>query len=126
METTDIALINLGIISSSAYFLFIWFETNVVIEYAKLLHLDSLFYTKEYEESLELVPDLPYSLFIVTHKDTFVNRLFSCPFCLCTWMMIYFGIIFSFVMGFKVLGFIFLDWFAALFLYKALSNYFSK
>ena len=126
MEATDIALINLGIISSSAYFLFIWFETNAVIEYAKIFRLDFLFYTKEYEESLELAPDLPYSLFIVAHKDTFINRILSCPFCLCTWMMIYFGLIFFFVLGFRVFGFIFLDWFAALFLYKALSNYFLK
>ena len=126
METTDIALINLGIISSSAYFLFIWFETNAVIEYAKIFRLDFLFYIKEYEESLELAPDLPYSLFIVAHKDTFINRILSCPFCLCTWMMIYFGLMFFLVLGFKVFGFIFLDWFAALFLYKALSNYFLK
>lgn len=126
MEMTDITLINLGIISSSAYFLFIWFETNAVIEYAKILRLDSFFYTKEYEESLELAPDLPYSLFIVAHKDTFVNRILSCPFCLCTWMMIYFGFIFFLALGFKVFGFIFLDWFAALFLYKSLSNYFLK
>jgi hypothetical protein len=126
METTDIALINLGIISSSAYLLFIWFETNAIIEYAKILRLDSIFYTKEYEESLELAPDLPYSLFIVAHKDTFINRILSCPFCLCTWMMIYFSFVFFFALGFKVFGFIFLDWFAALFLYKASSNYFLK
>lgn len=126
MEATDTALINLGIISSSAYFLFIWFETNAVIEYAKIFRLDFLFYTKEYEESLELAPDLPYSLFIVAHKDTFINRILSCPFCLCTWMMIYFGFMFFLVLGFKVFGFIFFDWFAALFLYKALSNYFLK
>ena len=126
METSDIILINLGIISSSAFLLFIWFETNAITEYAKLLRLDFLFYMKEYEESLELAPDLPYSLFIAVHKDTFVNRLLSCPFCLCTWMMIYFGFIFFLAIGFKVFAFIFLDWFAALFLYKISSNYFSK
>lgn len=125
-KMSDIFLINLGVISSSAYFLFIWFETNAAIEYVKLFRLDSFFYIKEYEESLEVAPDLTYALFIVTHKDTFANRVLSCPFCLCTWMMIYFGLIFSLVLGYKVLGFIFLDWFAALFLYKASSNYFLK
>lgn len=123
---TDIILVNMGIVSSSAYLLFVWFETNAIIEYAKLLRLDFLFYTKEYEESLEVAPDLPYALFIVTHKNTFVNRLLSCPFCLCTWMMIYFGVIFSLMYGVKIFSFIFLDWFAALFLYKASSTYLSK
>jgi len=123
---TDIILVNIGITSASAYFLFIWFETNAVIEYAKALRLHSFFYIKEYEESLEISPDLPYSLFIVAHKDTFINRLLSCPFCLCTWMMIYFGGLFSLVLGVKIFSFIFLDWFAALFLYKASSSYFLK
>ena len=123
---TDIILVNIGIVSSSAYLLFIWFETNAIIEYAKLFRLGSFFYIKEYDESLEVAPDLPYSLFIIAHKDTFINRLLSCPFCLGTWMMVYFGFIFSFIYGVKIFSFIFLDWFAALFLYKFSSSYLSK
>jgi len=123
---TETVLTHTGILSFSAFVLFIWFETNAVIEYAKILKLGRFFYIEEYEESLEAAPDLSYAFFIVTHKDTFINRLLSCPYCLCTWIIFYFAVILGAVYGVEVLGLIFVDWFAALYLYFASSRYFNK
>tara|TARA_B100000287_G_C20246753_1_gene628401 strand:+ start:160 stop:543 length:384 start_codon:yes stop_codon:yes gene_type:complete len=125
-KATDIIFLHVGIATCSAYLLFIWFQTNAVLEYAKLLKLEGLFYIKEYEESLEIAPDITYAFFLLAHKDSFVNRLLSCPFCLGTWVIFYFGAMFSVIYGLKVLSFIFLDWFVALFLYKSFTNYFSE
>ena len=122
----DLFLIHTGIFSSTAFFLFIWFDTNAAIEYAKIFRLNWLFYIEEYEEVLEVTPEINYPLFAVSYKDSFINRALSCPFCLCTWIIFYYGLIFLFICGFKILGFIFLDWFAALALYKVSSGYFLK
>lgn len=122
----EIVHIHIGVFSFSAFLLFVWFETNAAIEYSKIFKLDRLFYIKEYEESLEVVPDLSYAYFLAAHEDNFTNRLLSCPYCVCTWIIFYFAVILSVTYGITALSFIFIDWFMALYLYFASSRYFSR
>lgn len=109
-----------------SFFLFMWFDTDSVIEYAKLLKLEGFFFIKEYEEMKETVEDLSYPQYLEMHKDDFVNKILSCPYCFCTWLVIYVNIFLSFMLGFPSFKFFGFDWFLSIIIYFASSRYLNK
>tara|TARA_Y100000004_G_C8896450_1_gene404367 strand:+ start:537 stop:911 length:375 start_codon:yes stop_codon:yes gene_type:complete len=106
----------------SAFFLFIWFETEAVLEYAKLFRLDSLFFTKEYEEAKKTIEDLTYPSYLEIYQKNFINKILSCVYCLCTWVIIYLNFMLSFEFGLSTFKFFGLDWFFTLCIYFSFNN----
>lgn len=80
--------------------LFLWFKTNFIYEYAKLLRLNNLKIFKEYETFIK-VSYLNFSDFLGM-KNNFIYNLLSCPFCLAFWLNI--PVIFIFNFSFLYLG----------------------
>jgi hypothetical protein len=65
--------------------LFYIYETDVFVEYIKLLRLGKLFKIKEYEDYLDENPADSYWEWLVWDKKTFLRKLLSCPYCLGFW-----------------------------------------
>lgn len=75
-------------------FLYIYFETDALSNWAKFLKLKFLKY-EEYEEKSKIMIGLKYTDFILMKWDGFFAKLFSCPECLCVWINIILFIIFN-------------------------------
>ena len=70
--------------------LIVWFNTNVVVEYGKLLKLDSILLIKEYEDYvLNVDIDATYISFLACTKNNFIIRLATCPLCLAAWYCLF-------------------------------------
>ena len=52
-------------------------------------------YFKEYKKEQEYDLSLSYRLFILINHDTFLNKLFTCPYCLGMWLSVGFSWSFS-------------------------------
>jgi len=74
----DALLISLAI----TFILIIWFETNAVVEYARVFGASLEGYKKSEEMGLSLVDWLSIKY------DNFLVRLITCPICLATWLSI--------------------------------------
>ena len=74
----DALLVSLAI----AFILIIWFETNAIVEYARLFGVSLEGYKKSEEMGLSFVDWLSIKY------DNFLVRLISCPVCLSTWLSI--------------------------------------
>ena len=74
----------------SSFVLIIWFETNALVEYGRLL----AFKFKDYSFQENIGISFPDYL-AATHSDSFLVRLITCPICLGVWLGIIFGIIFD-------------------------------
>ncbi len=110
----------------SAFFLFIWFNTEAFLEYIKLFRLDSLFFIKEYEESKEVIEDLTYPSYLeINHKD-FFNKVLSCIFCFSVWVVFYTNVMLCIKFGIGTLKFFGADWFFTLLIYFSSCRYFNK
>lgn len=71
----------------TAFILFIWFESDILITLVKLLKLENKFYLKDYEkERLEFAGKLTYVDFLQIKKSNLFTKLISCPVCLCFWL----------------------------------------
>lgn len=71
----------------TAFILFIWFESDIIVTLIKLLRLNDKLYLKEYEkERLELPGKLSYIDFLHVKKSNVITKLLSCPICLCFWL----------------------------------------
>lgn len=71
-----------------ALILLVWFETDALLEYAKVFYLNKLFKINEYEKCINenLEEDMSYSDFLVSDYNNFFTRLLSCPICLGFWI----------------------------------------
>jgi len=74
----DALLISLAI----TFILITWFETNAIVEYARLLGASLEGYKKSEEMGLSLVDWLSIKY------DNFLVRLITCPICLAAWLSI--------------------------------------
>ena len=72
----DALLISLAI----TFILIAWFETNVVVEYARVFGASLEGYKKSEEMGLSFVDWLSIKY------DNFLVRLITCPICLATWL----------------------------------------
>jgi hypothetical protein len=70
-----------------ALILIIWFNTEVLIEYLKLLKLN-IFYIEEYEKAKLNDFSLTYHKYLIIYHNNFFTRLITCPICFNFWMSI--------------------------------------
>lgn len=83
--------------------LFVLFKTSAVYDYLKILPLpDQITHFKEYKKEQEYDLSLSYRLFILINHDTFLNKLFTCPYCLGMWLSVGFSWGFSCLMWIPV------------------------
>jgi hypothetical protein len=78
------------------FILFLWFETDGFIEYAKLFRLSKIFKIdkfKEYKE--ESNPRISYLDYIRQKHNCFLSRLFTCTPCLNFWIVLLITFIFN-------------------------------
>lgn len=73
----------LGLLSFYVLALTIWFKTDAVAEYARLLNL-SCFKFQDFYLVKETYPTLTYVAFLKEYYDCFFVRLVVCPVCLGT------------------------------------------
>jgi hypothetical protein len=68
-----------------------WFNTDMLASYIKLFRLTRFTYLKEYEEHLFECPDSKVTLFELSYikEPTFLNKLFSCPYCFSFWLSLF-------------------------------------
>ena len=73
---------------ASCGILLVWFNTSALIDYIKLFRLTKLTYLKEYEQFKFENPDseVTFLEFSYIKEPTFINKLISCPYCLCFWV----------------------------------------
>ena len=73
---------------ASCGILLVWFNTSALIDYIKLFRLTKLTYLKEYEQFKFENPDSEATFleFSYIKEPTFINKLISCPYCLCFWV----------------------------------------
>lgn len=79
-------------------FLYIYFETDALVSWAKLLKLKFLKY-EEYEEKSKIIMGLKYTDFILMKWDNFFAKLVSCPECSCVWINIILFMVFNESLG---------------------------
>ena len=80
---------------ASCGILLIWFNTSALIDYVKLFRLTRLTYLKEYEQFKFENPESEATFleFSYIKEPTFINKLISCPYCLCFWVSLVCSII---------------------------------
>lgn len=70
-----------------AHFLIMWFETEFLIEYAKLFRLQKVFNVfKLFIEQEQAGSPLNFKEFLISNYSSFFARLITCPICLVTWL----------------------------------------
>ena len=86
MEALGAQVINLIAGSLSACgIMVLWFETSFVLDYLRLFRLEKKL-IEEYEKELFENPDIKFLEFSYFNNPTFLNKLFSCPYCLGFWV----------------------------------------
>jgi len=71
----------------NVFCLFIWFQTQAIIEYFKYIPiLNSLFKIQNYYKYLKSGGNLKYPIYLQVEYDNFFTRLISCPYCLLFWI----------------------------------------
>ena len=70
------------------FFLFIWFETDAILEYSRLLGLSRLTKFNSYKKYLELNPKSSYFTFLRKYYNNFFVRLITCQPCLNFWLVL--------------------------------------
>jgi hypothetical protein len=66
----------------------VWFKTNAVVEYGKLIGLKNLLWIEEYEKYVCDNLEGDYVTFLACKHNTFLTRLITCPLCLGVWYSI--------------------------------------
>lgn len=68
-------------------FLYIYFETDALVSWGKLLKLKFLKY-EEFEEKQKIFSDIRYTDFLIMKYSNFFIKLITCAECLCVWINI--------------------------------------
>lgn len=63
----------------------VWFKTNAVVEYGKLLGLKNLLWIDSYEKYVCDNLEGDYVTFLACKHNNFLIRLITCPLCLGVW-----------------------------------------
>ena len=74
------------LISLQTLFLILIFETDVIIEYAKLFRLHKFFKLDDYAEKYKDNFELEYFDYLRQYHNCFFVRLITCPICLSFWL----------------------------------------
>ena len=73
--------------------MYVWFDTDAFVDYARLLSLDNKLMIKDWDEWRISRPRTGYLEFLVARNPTFLVRLVSCRHCLCFWLSLFMSII---------------------------------
>ena len=66
--------------------LFFLYQTDVFVEYVRLLRLKRLFALDKYDNYVDNLDGGSYWDFLMFQKNCFVTRLISCPVCTSFWL----------------------------------------
>ena len=80
----------------------VWFLTDAVYEYAKMLGFNSFFHVEGFEKQREINFDMNYPEYLSFIKPSFFYRLLSCPFCLAFWLVLPLSLHFNIKLFFPV------------------------
>jgi hypothetical protein len=69
-------------------FLYVWLDTDGVIEWAKTFHLKFFKYQEYNEFKKTPYPLKDYGNFLLMKYNNFFTRLITCPYCLAVWLNI--------------------------------------
>ena len=87
---------NVFLILNLVVVLYIWFDTDAIVEWAKLFHLKFMKYDEYYKNKQTVMPYALYSEFIEGKygPENFICRLITCPICFSVWCNILLAAIF--------------------------------
>ena len=68
------------------FFMFVWFETDFLVDYGRALGLSRLLHIDKWEEWRERRPRDGYLAFLASSRRGFFTKLMNCERCLCFWM----------------------------------------
>ena len=80
----------------------VWFLTDAVYEYAKMLGFNSFFHVEGFEKQREINFDMNYPEYLSLINPSFFYRLLSCPFCLAFWLVLPLSLHFNIKLFFPV------------------------
>lgn len=66
--------------------MYIWFETDALVEYAKLFGLKKAFRIDRWESHRDMNPKIGYFDYLRMKHSSFAIRLLTCPPCLLVWI----------------------------------------
>jgi hypothetical protein len=96
---------NLIFILNAVVLLYIWFETDGVVEWARALRLKFTKFDEFFEEQRKSRVTLTYPDFLLAKYNSFWIRLITCPVCLGVWVNIVGMVIFyKWVGGVEMVG----------------------
>jgi len=70
------------------FFMYVWFETDALIEYSKLFGLKKIFRIDRWESHREINPRIEYFDYLRMNHSSFIIRLVTCPQCILVWLSI--------------------------------------
>jgi hypothetical protein len=86
------------------FILFIWFETDAIVEYSKLFRLQKFFKVDKFENyKKEFNPSINYHSYIRQKHETFITKLITCVPCFNFWIVILICLVFNKFIFFPVL-----------------------
>lgn len=77
------------------FFMYIWFETDFMVDYGRVLGLSKWMNISNWEEWREKRPKTGYLEYLSVRHRNFFTKLISCKSCLCFWLSLitsYFGV----------------------------------
>lgn len=77
------------------FFMYVWFDTDVFVDYSRMLGFSEVFHIKEWDEWRVSKPKTGYLEFLSARKRGFFVKLISCKHCLCFWFSVFFCYCFS-------------------------------
>ena len=78
---------------------------------------------KEYEEKRNTIEDLTYPSYLEMYQTDFINKILSCVFCLCTWIVFLLTALSCAKYGVGTLKFFGFNWLASLVIYFSFSKF---
>ena len=97
--------------------LFIWFDTNTFVEYAKLFKLKRFFKINLFEEYKLINPKITYHHYIRQKHPSFITKLMTCQPCFCFWIVMIFCAIYNNIILFPII------YLCSYIIYKILKRY---
>lgn len=77
-----------NMIAVNLFVLIVWFKTDALIEYAKLIRVGKWIYVDDFEKKRAEDFELTYLTYLRQHRNCFFTRLITCPICVTSWMFL--------------------------------------
>jgi predicted small integral membrane protein len=86
----------------AVFFMHVWFDTDALVEYSKLLRLKKAFRIDSWEEYRTINPRIGYLEYLRIKHTSFFVRLITCRPCLLAWVSIALAAAFGMIFWFPV------------------------